>query len=242
LTSGRFCGFYCAFFKRSPNWLSNQEFKGTRFFREELGSLTALRFSAMLFLDDMKTARGAKLNRRSFLGFALSSALMCLSPSRAWSALGDIQMPKRSLSLYNPNTKEAVNTTYWADGDYVSQALAEINHIMRDRLTGQTKPIDTNLLDLLFAIGTRLEIKHPLHIISGYRSPETNELLRKRGKPAAKNSYHLRGKAADIRVPGYRPSVLRRVSAQLRGGGVGYYPRSRFLHVDVGPVRFWSGR
>ena len=196
----------------------------------------------MFFLDDMKMTSKSKLSRRSFLGCALSSALMCLSPSRAWSALGDIPLPERSLSLYNPNTKESINTVYWEEGNYVSQALVEINHIMRDRLTGQTKPIDANLLDLLFALRTTLEIDRPLHIISGYRSPKTNALLRKRGKPAAKNSYHLQGKAVDIRVPGYRLSALRQVSTKLRGGGVGYYPRSRFLHVDVGPVRYWTGR
>ena len=201
-----------------------------------------LRLSVMFFLDDIKMASTAKLNRRSFLGFALSSALMCLAPSRAWSALGNIPIPARSLSLYNPNTKESINVVYWEEGNYVSQALAEINHIMRDRLTGQTKPMDANLLDLLFAISTTLEIQRPLHIISGYRTPKTNALLRKRGKPAAKNSYHLQGKAVDIRVPGYRLSALRQVSTKLRGGGVGYYPRSRFLHVDVGPIRYWSGR
>jgi len=209
---------------------------------KELGSLAVPRWSVMFFLDDMKMTSKSQLSRRSFLGFALSSALMCLSPSRAWSALGDIPLPVRSLSLYNPNTKESINTVYWEEGNYVSQALVEINHIMRDRLTGQTKPIDANLLDLLFAISTTLEIERPLHIISGYRSPKTNALLRKRGKPAAKNSYHLQGKAVDIRVPGYRLSALRQVSTQLRGGGVGYYPRSRFLHVDVGPIRYWTGR
>jgi uncharacterized protein YcbK (DUF882 family) len=151
-------------------------------------------------------------------------------------------MPQRSLWLYNPNTKESVNTVYWEDGHFVAQGLDEINHIMRDRLTGQTKPIDVDLLDLLFAITTRVKTTRPLHIISGYRSPRTNALLRKRGKPAAKNSYHLQGKAVDIRLPGYRLSALRKVSTQLRGGGVGYYPSSRFLHVDVGPIRYWSGR
>ena len=196
----------------------------------------------MFVSNGMKITSRAKLSRRSFLGLAVSSAIMCLTPNRTWSALGEIQIPKRSLSLYNPNTKESVNTVYWQDGSFVAQALDEINHIMRDRLTGQTKPIDADLLDLLFAIGTRLKIQRPLHIISGYRSPKTNALLRKRGKPAAKNSYHLQGKAVDIRVPGYRLSALRKVSTQLRGGGVGYYPRSGFLHVDVGPVRYWSGR
>jgi uncharacterized protein YcbK (DUF882 family) len=195
----------------------------------------------MLFPDDMTAAKRTKLSRRSFVKYTFFAGLMCLPPRRVWSALGNMAMPERSLSLYNPNTKEALQTTYWSDGDYVPEALAEINHIMRDRFTGQTKPIDVNLLDLLFAIGNELKVQRPLQVISGYRSSQTNTRLRKHGKQAAKNSYHIQGKAVDIRLPGCRLSVLRRVSAQLRGGGVGYYPRSAFVHVDVGPIRYWSG-
>jgi len=196
----------------------------------------------MLFLNYMTAANSARLNRRSFVKAAFCAAgLMCLFPSRGWSALENIPVREKSLSLYNPNTKEALSTTYWLDGDYVPEALTEINHIMRDRFTGQTKSIDVNLLDLLHAISNALDVGCPLHIVSGYRSIKTNTLLRKCGKPTAKNSYHIQGKAVDIRVPGCRVSALHRVSAQLRAGGVGYYPRSEFVHVDVGPIRYWSG-
>ena len=183
-----------------------------------------------------------ELSRRAFIRYAIFSGLMCLPPGLAWSARYSAGMPDKSLSLFNPNTKESLFTTYWSDGQYVPQALAEINHIMRDRLTGEIKPIDLRLLELLHDIGTELEIQRPLHVISGYRSLRTNTLLRKRGKPASKTSYHLRGKAADICVPGCQLSALRSVSAQLRRGGVGYYPRAGFLHVDVGPIRYWSVR
>jgi len=195
----------------------------------------------MRFLDNLAGANRIELSRRSFVKVVFFSGLMCLFPRRGWSALGNFALPERSLSLYNPNTREALCTTYWSDGDYVSEALAEINHIMRDRFTGQTKPIDVNLLDLLHAITHELNVGRPLQVISGYRTSKTNALLRKRGKQAAKNSYHIQGKAVDIRVPGCRLSALRRVSAQLRAGGVGYYPRSEFVHVDVGPIRYWSG-
>jgi uncharacterized protein YcbK (DUF882 family) len=183
-----------------------------------------------------------ELSRRAFIRYAIFSGLMCLTPGLAWSARYSAGMPDKSLSLFNPNTKESLFTTYWSDGQYVPQALAEINHIMRDRLTGDIKPIDVRLLDLLHAIGTELKNQRPLHVISGYRSLKNNTLLRRRGKPASKNSYHLRGKAADICIPGCQLSALRGVSAQLKGGGVGYYPQAGFLHVDVGPIRYWSVR
>jgi uncharacterized protein YcbK (DUF882 family) len=195
----------------------------------------------MLFLDNMPAANSTKLSRRSFVKAAFCAGLMCLSPSRGWSALGNIPVPEKSLSLYNPNTREALCTTYWSDGDYVPEALAQIDYLMRDRFTGQTKPIDVNLLDLLHAISNELNVGRPLHVISGYRTSKTNALLRKCGKQTAKNSYHIQGKAVDIRVPGCRVSALHRVSAQLRAGGVGYYPCSEFVHVDVGPIRYWSG-
>jgi uncharacterized protein YcbK (DUF882 family) len=183
-----------------------------------------------------------KLSRRSFVKLTLLSGFLSLCPCRAWAAISDKGQSDRFLSLYNPNTKDAVCTTYWSDGAYIPLALEEINYFMRDRLTGQQKPIDTTLLDLLHNISTKLNTQRTLYVISGYRSPEANARLRKRGRPVAKNSYHLKGQAVDIYLPGYKLSALRRASVKLRGGGVGYYPRSGFIHVDVGPVRYWSGR
>jgi uncharacterized protein YcbK (DUF882 family) len=161
-------------------------------------------------------------------------------PTFAWARPCQKRLRARSLSLFSPDTKESLSRTYWADGQYDSQALADISHIMRDWHTEEAKPIDTNLLDLLHAISAELNVRSPLHILSGYRTPSTNILLRKRGRPASSKSYHLKGKAADIRIPGYQLSVLRAVSMQLERGGVGYYPRSSSLHVDVGPIRYWS--
>jgi uncharacterized protein YcbK (DUF882 family) len=183
-----------------------------------------------------------KLNRRSFVKFTLLSGAMSLFPGRVWSAIDDADQSDRFLSLYNPNSKDVVSATYWSNGSYIPSALEEINHFMRDRLTGRQKPIDTKLIDLLYHIRVKLNTERTLYVISGYRSPEANARLEKRGRPVAKNSYHLKGKAVDVYLPGYKLSALRRASVQCRGGGVGYYPRSRFVHVDVGPIRYWSGR
>jgi uncharacterized protein YcbK (DUF882 family) len=194
----------------------------------------------MSFLNHTLGICEVKMNRRGFIRFVVFSGLASLSPGPVFGAICDCVAPERALSLYNPNTKESFDTVYWSNGRYVQEALTEINYIMRDRRTGEIKPIDISLLDLLYAIGMKLKTQEPFHIISGYRNRKTNQLLCNCGKGAAKNSFHIQGKAADIRLPGCRLSSLRRVAFNLRAGGVGYYPRSRFVHVDVGPIRYWS--
>jgi uncharacterized protein YcbK (DUF882 family) len=99
--------------------------------------------------------------------------------------------------------------------------------------------IDVGLLDLVHAIAVKLKAQEPFHIISGYRSPQTNAMLLQQGRGVAKKSLHLHGKAIDLRLPGCSLSVLRRVAMDMRGGGVGYYPRPDFVHIDVGRVRYW---
>ena len=164
-----------------------------------------------------------------------------LFPKSVFAAIDELATTERTLSLYNPHTKDSFNGVYWRKGQYDRNALKTINHIMRDFRLNDVKQIDTRLLDLLAEISLKLKPKRPFHVISGYRSPETNAKLRKRGKGAAKNSYHIQGKAVDIRLPGYRTSVLRRTAFKLRKGGVGYYPHQRFVHIDVGPIRYWKG-
>jgi uncharacterized protein YcbK (DUF882 family) len=179
------------------------------------------------------------LSRRRFLSLGALTVLSGMLTPLCFAAKGTYQSPKRSLSFYNTYTGESIATVYWAEGKYVSPALDEINYILRDHRTGDIKTICTRLLDLLCAIKVNLKAEHPFHIISGYRSPKTNALLRMKGRGVAKNSLHMSGKAVDISVPGYRLSELRKVAIKLRAGGVGYYPRSNFVHVDIGAVRLW---
>ena len=182
------------------------------------------------------------LSRRNFIKLLVCSGILSYSSKFAFAAIDGIALKERSLSLFNPHTKEGFEGIYWCDGDYVSDALNNINHIMRDIRTDDVKPIDTHLLDLIFSISIKLKPEAPFRVISGYRSPKTNTLLRKRGNGAAKKSYHIKGQAVDIRLPGHRTSVLRRVAYELKKGGVGYYPKHRFVHIDVGPVRYWTGK
>ncbi|HEY5718916.1 MAG TPA: DUF882 domain-containing protein [Gammaproteobacteria bacterium] len=147
---------------------------------------------------------------------------------------------ERRLVLRQLHTGEVLRTTFWADGDYVPDALAEISHLLRDHRTGEVQPIDRDLLDLLARLSQRLESRGEFHVISGYRSPKTNEALRRSGGGGvARRSLHMDGRAIDIRVPGRDLAQVRQAALALRGGGVGYYPNSRFIHLDTGRVRSW---
>jgi uncharacterized protein YcbK (DUF882 family) len=182
-----------------------------------------------------------KLTRRKFLRMSFFAASASLFPYRTFAFAHRFVSSERYISFYNVHTQESLNTIYWYKGRYLSGALAEINHLFRDYRTDETIPIDTRLLDLLWTIQTRIDTRDPFHIFSGYRSPKTNALLRKRRRGVAKNSLHIRGKAADVDLPNVRLSSLRRVALGFRAGGVGYYPRNSFVHLDVGPVRYWRG-
>ena len=162
------------------------------------------------------------------------------SSKTAFARVDAIPSEAKSLSLYNPRTKESFIGIYWHDGKYLTNALKNIDQLMRDTRTDDISPIDPHLLDLIYLISIKLKSKDPVQVISGYRSQKTNDLLLKRDKSVAKNSYHLKGQAADIRIPGIKSSALRRAAYELKKGGVGYYPRHRFVHIDVGPVRYWS--
>lgn len=145
----------------------------------------------------------------------------------------------RRLEFYNTHTDERLRATYWADGSYVASALTDINFILRDFRANEIKAIDLRLLDLLHRLNASLDTSQPFHVISGYRTAATNALLRGASEGVALHSLHIDGMAIDIRVPGRDLPVLRRTALALRGGGVGYYPHSDFVHVDVGRVRTW---
>jgi uncharacterized protein YcbK (DUF882 family) len=145
----------------------------------------------------------------------------------------------RSLSFYNVHTGERLNTVYFENGSYVPAALGEVNHFFRDFRVNQVKPIDPRLLDLLYQIHLALATSQPFNLISGYRSPATNAWLASRSKGVSRHSLHMQGKASDINVQGRPLALLQNVARTIRGGGVGYYPDSDFVHVDIGRVRRW---
>ena len=179
------------------------------------------------------------LSRRGFLRLMIWAGAISCSSKSALATIDAISSAERSLSLYNPRTKESFKEVYWRNGDFVTDAMKNIYHIMRDTRTDEIKQIDPDLLDLIFKISIKLKSEEPFHIISGYRSRKTNNLLLKRNKCVAKNSYHTRGQAVDIHLPGLKTAVLRRAAYELKKGGIGYYPRREYVHIDIGPVRYW---
>ncbi len=141
------------------------------------------------------------------------------------------------LSLYNIHTKETLAATYRAGGKYDPKALDAINWLLRCHYTNEAKPVAVGVLDLLCRIKDRYGERTQVHVISGYRSQAYNELLRKRGHQVAGGSYHVRGLAVDFVLPGVSSRDLFQAARSLEAGGVGSYPE--FVHIDVGPVRFW---
>ena len=159
---------------------------------------------------------------------------------RADMQLGDA--PRR-LKFHNLHTDEKLDALYWENGAYVPSALDAVNHVLRDFRTGDVHQMDPGLLDLLVALSAKVETNSPVHVISGYRSPKTNAMLRDEGGEAsgvAKKSLHIEGEAIDIRLADVQLSHLCNAALSLGRGGVGYYPHSNFVHVDVGAVRHWG--
>lgn len=181
-----------------------------------------------------------KFNRRELLRIGAISTVLSISPVRSFASISRVLPLEKKLSFYNIHTGESLSIVYWSYGEYIIEALNQIDYIMRDHRTGEIRRIDTSLLDLLYLIQNKLHTRHFLHIVSGYRSPSTNNFLFHHTPGVAKNSLHMYGKAVDIRVPDRRLSQVRRVALSLRGGGVGYYPDSDFVHIDVGKVRYWE--
>lgn len=175
--------------------------------------------------------------RRQLIGAGLGALGAGLFGARAGAA----EMPSRTLSFLNLHTGERVKATYWAGGKYIDGALAEVSKVLRDHRTGEAHPMDTRLLDLLAVMKGRLEVSSPIQIISAYRSSTTNAALSGRSGEVAKHSLHMDGQAVDIRVEGVDLDHLRKAALTIGQGGVGYYPVSNFVHMDVGRVRRWQG-
>ena len=181
-----------------------------------------------------------RCGRRDFLKLGGGVLVACMLPTAGWASLLP-DSSRRRLSFFNTHTGERLTACYFKGGAYCSDAVGRINHILRDHRTGEIRPMDNRLLDMLFTVNQKLGCGTPFHIISGYRSPKTNTMLRKRSKGVAKFSYHMLGRAIDIRLPGCDTHQLRSACVALKLGGVGYYPRSDFVHIDTGAFRTWMG-
>jgi len=178
--------------------------------------------------------------RRKFV--SLSAAGVALAATGALSILpaSARQTIGHEVSIRNAHTGERYQGVYRIGSYYVPAAFREINRVLRDHRTGDIHPIDPELIDTLARIQRDCRCGEAIEVLSGYRSPKTNNMLRRNSSGVARKSYHMKGKAADIRVPGSSTGRVRDSARALRVGGVGYYPNSGFVHVDTGPVRSWS--
>jgi uncharacterized protein YcbK (DUF882 family) len=176
----------------------------------------------------------SSLSRRRLFGAAAAAAAVgVFSPVRA------VSFSPRSVSIYNVHTGEWLRTVYWADGHYIREAVRDINWILRDHHTDEIRPMDAGVLDVLGMLRERLDTSEPFLVVSGYRSPTTNMRMYLQHEGVARYSYHIKGMAVDLRTEGRSLSQVRDAALSLRCGGVGYYPRSDFVHVDCGPIRRW---
>ena len=174
------------------------------------------------------------LSRRRLLGAAVATAGVGLVyPVPA------VSFAPRSVSLYNVHTSGWLRTVYWADGHYIREAVRDINWILRDHHSDEIRAMDAGVLDVLGMLRERLDTHEPFLVVSGYRSPTTNMRMYLNHEGVAKHSYHIKGMAVDLRSERRSLDQIREAAVSLRCGGVGYYPRSGFIHVDCGPIRYW---
>lgn len=150
------------------------------------------------------------------------------------------QATPRRVAIHNLHTGEKLDAVYYENGRYLPSAMHAVNTLLRDYRTGDVYPMRPQLIDLLHTLSAKLETRRPFEIISGYRSPRTNAMLHEHTSGVASRSLHMDGMATDIRLPGVELTHIRRAAVSLGRGGVGYYPSSDFVHVDVGPVRRWG--
>ena len=189
----------------------------------------------------MTSTKPAVLTRRGLLGvFAAATMVAAPTYSNAFGLLrgaGDI----RRVKMYSGRSGETVDAIYWIDGKYIPEVLKEINHFMRDLRAGETVKMNPTNLDIIAATHHLLDVKEPYMLLSGYRSPATNAMLRSRSSGVARNSLHMKGMAADLRLKSRSVSQMANAATACSAGGVGKYSRSNFVHMDCGPIRTWQG-
>ncbi|MDF7761153.1 YcbK family protein [Kosakonia cowanii] len=176
-------------------------------------------------------------NRRKLLALGGATLGVALLPTPAFATLSTPR--PRILRLNNLNTGESIKAEFFDGKGYIQDELAKLNHFFRDYRANKITRMDPQLFDHLFRLQGLLGTNKPVQLISGYRSVDTNNELRAHSRGVAKKSYHTKGQAMDFHIEGISLSNIRKAALSLRAGGVGYYPKSNFVHIDTGPVRHW---
>ena len=178
-----------------------------------------------------------RLGRRRFASsFVAPLALSLVGLNGRPAAAATVE---RAIDLYHCHTGESLRTVYFAEGRYLPEALRAATHHLRDWRDNTQLHVDPALLDLLWSLRRKLGLSEPLQVYCGYRSPETNAMLRRSRRGVALHSLHMQAMAVDLHVPSRPLAMVRAAAVALKAGGVGYYPRSGFVHVDTGDIRYW---
>jgi uncharacterized protein YcbK (DUF882 family) len=188
-----------------------------------------------MYLPPACVSRRKPSRRHLLKGFAAAIAAAAMSRGRVLAAGRE----PREVSFVHTHTHERLAITYFVDGSYDPESLAALNWFLRDHRTGDQQPIDPALFDILHELRLASGTAAPYQVISGYRSPRTNGMLREQGRGVASGSLHMQGRAIDVRLADVRSSALRDAAIQLRRGGVGYYASADFVHIDTGRFRTW---
>lgn len=186
------------------------------------------------------TDRGG-ITRRAALGLIGGGAALAATPGFAAApAVNRGAGAYRAVSLSSSRLGESLSTVYWADGSYIPEALEEISYLLRDWRQNSAMPFDPRAIDVIAALRRKLDLSGPVEVVSGYRSKHTNAMLRRRNRGVARNSYHMRAMAIDLRIQNRSVRQIANAAESLKGGGVGRYSRSNFVHIDSGPLRSWG--
>ncbi|PHM37916.1 YcbK family protein [Xenorhabdus innexi] len=176
-------------------------------------------------------------NRRKWLGVSMVALGLGLLPQHA---LATLTTPRpRILRVDNLHTGEKIKAEFFDGHHYNKSELIRLNYLFRDYRQNETKKIDPKLFDQIYLLQMMMGINKPVQLVSGYRSLKTNNMLRHASSGVAKHSYHTRGQAMDFHIDGMKLSHIRKAALKMRAGGVGFYPKSNFIHIDTGPVRTW---
>lgn len=189
----------------------------------------------------MANSNFSGVTRRGLLS-AFAATLVIAAPtcSNAFGILkgaGDI----RRIRMYSGRSGESLDTIYWVEGEYIPEVMKEINHFMRDVRSGESTGMDERTIDIMAASHRLMDVSEPYTLLSGYRCAATNAMLRSHSKGVARNSLHMKGQAADLRLASRSVTQMAGAAEACNSGGVGRYARSNFVHMDCGPIRTWRG-
>ncbi len=192
------------------------------------------------FFISNPTNEQLNVQRRNFLKFGLAGVVASMVPMiSAGTAEASNNYATWKIAFRHSHTGESFSGVYRVGNKYLPEAFERLSYVMRDFRTNEVFPMDPRAIDILSVIHRKIGAMDPFETLSGYRSPKTNSMLRHETSGVASNSFHMYGQAVDVRIPGYSTDKIRKIALSLKAGGVGYYPRSDFVHVDTGKVRTW---